>query len=88
MKMDTGKRLGFIGIIVENREKSAAAVNAAISDMAHIVVARVGIPYRERGCSVITLVVDATTDEVGSLTGRLGLIEGVSVKSGLSRGNL
>lgn len=88
MNMDTGKRLGFIGIIVENREKSAAAVNAAISDMAHIVVARVGIPYRERGCSVITLVVDATTDEVGSLTGRLGLIEGVSVKSGLARGNL
>jgi putative iron-only hydrogenase system regulator len=88
MNMDTGKRLGFIGIIVENREKSAAAVNAAISDMAHIVVARVGLPYRERGCSVITLVVDATTDEVGSLTGRLGLIEGVSVKSGLSRGNL
>lgn len=86
MSTDTGRRLGFIGIIVEDREKSAAAVNTAISDMAPIVVARVGIPYRERGCSVITLVVDATTDEVGSLTGRLGLIEGVSVKSGLSRG--
>lgn len=85
MESDSGKRVGFIGIVIEDREKSAAAVNAAISDMAHIVVARVGIPYRERGCSVITLVVDATTDEVGSLTGRLGKIEGVSVKSGLSR---
>lgn len=85
MESDSGKRVGFIGIVLEDREKSAAAVNEAISDMAHIVVARVGIPYRERGCSVITLVVDATTDEVGSLTGRLGKIEGVSVKSGLSR---
>ena len=85
MESDSGKRVGFIGIVLEDREKSAAAVNAAISDMAHIVVARVGIPYRERGCSVITLVVNATTDEVGSLTGRLGKIEGVSVKSGLSR---
>ena len=85
MESDSGKRVGFIGIVLEDREKSAAAVNAAISDMAHIVVARVGIPNRERGCSVITLVVDATTDEVGSLTGRLGKIEGVSVKSGLSR---
>ena len=85
MESDSGKRVGFIGIVLEDREKSAAAVNAAISDMADIVVARVGIPYRERGCSVITLVVDATTDEVGSLTGRLGKIEGVSVKSGLSR---
>ena len=85
MESDSGKRVGVIGIVLEDREKSAAAVNEAISDMAHIVVARVGIPYRERGCSVITLVVDATTDEVGSLTGRLGKIEGVSVKSGLSR---
>ena len=85
MESDSGKRVGFIGIVLEDREKSASAVNAAISDMAHIVVARVGIPYRERGCSVITLVVNATTDEVGSLTGRLGKIEGVSVKSGLSR---
>lgn len=79
------KRVGFIGIILEDRDKSAVAVNSAISDMAHIVVARVGIPYKERGCSVITLVVDATTDEIGSLTGRLGHIPGVSVKSGLSR---
>ena len=63
----------------------AAAVNAAISEMAHILVARVGIPYRERNLSVITLVVDATTDEVGALTGKLGRIPGVSVKSGLAR---
>ncbi|NLB69557.1 MAG: CopG family transcriptional regulator [Lentisphaerae bacterium] len=80
----TGKRLGFVGIIIEEREKSASSVNNLLSEMAHIVVARVGIPYRERGCAVITLVVDATTDEIGALTGRLGKIPGVSVKSGLS----
>ena len=79
------KRVGFVGIIIEDREKSASAVNHAISEMAHIVVARVGIPYRERKCSVITLVIDATTDELGALTGKLGKIPGVSVKSGLSR---
>ncbi len=85
MDSDQKKRVGFIGIILDDREKSAAAVNAVISEMASIVVARVGIPYKERGCSVITLVVDATTDQVGCLTGRLGKIAGVSVKSGLSR---
>ena len=85
MGSEQKKRVGFIGIILDDRDKSASAVNAAISEMAHIVVARVGIPYKERGCSVITLVIDATTDEVGSLTGRLGRISGVSVKSGLSR---
>ena len=85
MESDPKKRVGFIGIILDDPAKSAAAVNAIISEMAHVVVARVGIPYKERGCSVITLVVDATTDEVGCLTGRLGKIAGVAVKSGLSR---
>ncbi len=80
MGAHTDKRVGFVGIIIEDREKSAAAVNQTISEMA-----RVGIPYRERGCAVITLVVDATTDELGALTGKLGKIPGVSVKSGLAR---
>ena len=48
-------------------------------------MARVGLPYRERHCSVITLIVDATTDELGSLTGKLGALEGVSVKSALTK---
>ncbi len=85
MDVEQGKRVGFVGIILEDRETCAPAVNAIISEMAGIVVARVGIPYPARGCSVITLVVDATTDQIGSLTGRLGRIPGVSVKSGLSR---
>ena len=85
MHTEGDKRVGFVGIIVEDRERSGAAVNEAIAAMAHILVARVGIPYRERNLSVITLVVDATTDEVGALTGRLGRIPGVSVKSGLAR---
>ena len=82
----SNKRVGFIGIILKGRMKSAAAVNALLSEMDHIIVARLGVPYRARGCSVITLVVDATTDEVGTLTGKLGKLDGVSVKSGLSRG--
>ena len=85
MHADGDERVGFVGIIVEDRERSGAGVNAAISEMAHILVARVGIPYRERNLSVITLVVDATTDEVGALAGKLGRIPGVSVKSGMSR---
>ncbi|MBT9132947.1 MAG: hypothetical protein DDT32_01811 [Syntrophomonadaceae bacterium] len=45
-----------------------------------------GLPYHEKNCSVITIIVDATTDEFGALTGRLGLVDGVSVKSALSKG--
>ena len=79
------KRVGFVGIIVENRRKEASLVNNVLSDFGDIIVARTGIPYKEKGCSVITLAVDATTDEIGALTGRLGAIEGVSVKSALSK---
>ena len=78
-------RVGFVGIIVEDRRAVADRVNHTISEYAHMVIARTGIPYREKNVSVITLVVDATTDEIGSLTGKLGVIPGVSVKSGLSK---
>lgn len=80
-----GKRLGFVGIIVEDREKHAASVNKVLSEYGEMIVARTGVPYREKNCGVITLVVDATTDDIGSLTGKLGTIEGVSVKSALSK---
>jgi len=79
------KRLGFIGIIVENRAAHAREVNDLLSRYGHLIVARTGVPYAERGCAVISLVVDASTDEIGELTGRLGSIPDVSVKSMLSR---
>ena len=81
------KRLGFMGIIVTDRKKQADEVNKILSEFGNIIQGRMGIPYKERNCSIITLIVDATTDDVGALTGRLGLIPGVSVKSALSKGN-
>ena len=78
------RRIGFVGIILEDRE-SVEAVNHVLSDHAERNLARVGLPCRDRGISVITLVVEATTDELGALTGRLGKIGGISVKSALSK---
>ena len=79
------KRLGFVGIIIEQREDCATAVNELLSQFGKIVVARMGVPYQKRNCSAITLIVDATTDELGILTGKLGTLPGVSVKSMLSK---
>lgn len=79
------KRLGFVGIIIEDRKKSSPLVNKVLSEYGDHIVARVGLPYKERHCSVITLTVDMTTDELGALTGKLGAIEGVTVKSALSK---
>ena len=79
------KRVGFVGIIIEDRKKAAYQVNELLSEYGDMIVARVGLPYRERHCSVITLIVDTTTDALGSLTGKLGALSGVSVKSALTK---
>ena len=85
MNVHDEKRIGFVGIIVENREKHSADVNRILSEHGGMILARVGLPHRGRGVAVITLVVEASTDEIGVLTGRLGSLEGVSVKSGLAK---
>ena len=69
---------------MENRN-CVDAVNRVLSGHAELILARVGLPRRDKGVSVITLVVEATTDELGELTGRLGALRGVSVKSALSK---
>lgn len=79
------KRIGFVGIIVSDRERAVPAVNRILSEHADLILARVGLPCRERRASVITLVVEATTDALGRLTGKLGLVPDVSVKSALSK---
>lgn len=80
------KRLGFVGIVIENRKTSAESVNKILSDFGELIIARTGIPYHQKHCCVITLVVDATTDELGIMTGKLGMVDGVTVKSALSKG--
>ncbi|MBF0618768.1 MAG: CopG family transcriptional regulator [Candidatus Omnitrophica bacterium] len=79
------KRLGFIGIIIEDRRKSAPKVNELLTQYGESIIARTGIPYRPKHCNVITLAVEMSTDELGSLTGKLGALEGVMVKSALAK---
>ncbi len=78
------RRIGFVGVILESRD-SVDTVNHVLSEHADLILARMGLPCRDKGISVITLVVEATTDELGMLTGRLGKIQGVSVKSALAK---
>jgi len=78
------KRIGVVGIVIENFE-NANMVNDVLHSFAGIIVGRMGIPYRDRGLSVISLIVDGTTDELSAMTGKLGKIEGVNVKSALTK---
>ena len=77
------KRIGVIGIIVENREEAAPHVNRILGEYGKIILGRMGIPNRERGINVISLIIEATTDEVGALTGKLGRLPHVRVRSNL-----
>ncbi|MFY9218294.1 MAG: TM1266 family iron-only hydrogenase system putative regulator, partial [Tepidanaerobacteraceae bacterium] len=80
------KRIGVVGIVVEDLE-SAGQVNSILHDYSHIIVGRMGIPYRERGISVISLIVDGSTDEISAMTGKLGKVKSVSVKSAMTKKN-
>ncbi|MFH0917805.1 MAG: TM1266 family iron-only hydrogenase system putative regulator [Candidatus Omnitrophota bacterium] len=79
------KRLGFVGIIIHNRKKTAPEVNNILTEFGDLVVGRMGIPHVKKELSVIVLIVNATTDGLGALTGKLGKLGGVSVKSALSK---
>ncbi len=79
------KRLGVIGIVIEDRKAMAARVNQILSQHGEIIVGRMGVPYKDRQVAVIALIVDGSTDELGSLTGKLGMMKGIKVVSALTR---
>ena len=77
------RRLGVIGILVQDRRHAAEKINDILSAYGDLIVGRLGVPYRERNLAVIALIVDGTTDEIGAMTGKLGSIKSVQVKSAL-----
>lgn len=81
MSTSQEKHVGVIALTVENRQEHAAAVNAVISDFGELVVGRMGVPYRERGMSVISLLVDGTAEALDSLRAKLAAIPGVQVST-------
>jgi len=78
------KRIGVVGIVIEDLSQ-IALVNEIIHQYGNIIIGRMGVPYKEKGVNVISLVVDGTNDEIGALSGKLGKIAGLSVKSALSK---
>ncbi|MCS7174379.1 MAG: iron-only hydrogenase system regulator [Pseudothermotoga sp.] len=75
------ERLYIVNIIVEDRQTAYKPVNELLHDFADLIRLRVGYPVPEENIAIILLVVKATNDEVGSLTGKLGQIKSVRVKS-------
>ena len=73
-------RIAVIGIIVENPD-STEQLNHILHAYSAYIVGRLGIPYRQRGISVISIIIDAPADTISALTGKLGMLDGVSAKA-------
>lgn len=76
-------RVGVISIIVENSE-SVESLNGILHDYGKYIVGRMGIPYRQRNISIISVAVDAPQDVISTLSGKIGNLKGVSAKTVLS----
>ncbi len=81
MIMET--RVAVIGIIVENKE-SVSELNAILSDYGDVIIGRLGIPYAKKNINCITVVVDAAQDDINTLCGRIGKLDGISSKAAFS----
>jgi len=79
------KRLGAALILVENRE-SVNKLNQILSLHADVIIGRQGIPFHNRGLNVISIVLEGTSDEISALTGPIGKLEGVQVKTLMMKG--
>ena len=78
------KRIAVLSVIVEKRER-ADRVNALLSEYGEYIVGRMGIPYHAKAVSVICVVLDAPSAAINALTGKLGLIDGVTAKTLFSK---
>ncbi|MDR1043609.1 MAG: iron-only hydrogenase system regulator [Candidatus Adiutrix sp.] len=76
-------RVAIIGIIVENPE-AVEKLNAIIHNYSEIIIGRMGLPYRARGISIISLAVDAPQTVISAFSGQLGRLTGVAVKTAYS----
>ena len=82
--MEENARVAIISIVVEKSE-SAVEINALLHEYGKYIIGRMGIPYPARGISLISVAIDAPADAISALTGKLGRVEGVTVKTAYSK---
>lgn len=76
--MDT--RIALIGIVLNSTE-SVDELNHLLSEYGSYIIGRMGIPYREKNLSIISIAMDAPADAISALSGKLGMLPGVSTKT-------
>lgn len=77
-------RIALIGVIVEDSNE-IEKLNLILHEYSTYIIGRMGIPYKEKDVCVISIVIDASNDVISSLSGKLGMIKGISVKTMYSK---
>ena len=77
------ERKGILGIVIE-KDESVGALNEILHEYAAYIIGRMGIPYRERGINIVSIAIDAPQDTISALTGKIGKLPGISVKTAYS----
>lgn len=73
-------RVALIGIMIEDSEQTEQ-MNAILHEYNQYIIGRMGLPYRQKNLNIISLVVDAPNDIISSLSGKLGMLKGISTKA-------
>ncbi len=77
------KRIAVIGIIIENKD-SVEKLNSLLHEFGEHIIGRMGLPYKERNLSIVSIAVDAPQDVISTLAGKIGKLDGISVKAAYS----
>ena len=72
--------MALIGIIISSKE-SVEQLNHLLSEYGNYIIGRMGLPYKERNISIISVAMDAPGDVINALTGKLGMLPGISTKT-------
>ena len=76
-------RVAVIGIVVENYD-SVEALNAVLHEYGKYIIGRMGIPYRARSINIVSIAIDAPQNVISALSGKIGNLPGISVKTAYS----
>lgn len=76
-------RVAVMGIIVED-STAVEKLNALLHEYAEYIIGRMGLPYKKRNVSIVSIAIDAPQDVISALSGKIGKLQGVSVKTAYS----
>ena len=76
----TPTRIALNGIVVENSD-SVEQLNSLLSQYGNYIIGRMGIPYREKSLSIISIAMDAPNNVISALSGKIGMLPGISSKT-------